>query len=279
MLTRSRSGNVLVFVFLLIICMFMALPMVYSLLQSIKPYGELFAYPPKFYVKSPTLDNYKEVFRLADGFWVPFSRYAFNSVFITVLGTVVYILISALAAYPLAKENFAGKQVLTTLIVWMLMFNGEVTATPRYIIVSKIGILDTYFAILLPALAGTLGVFLMKQFMESSVNNSILEAARIDGANEYCIFFKIALPCVKPAILTLTIFSFQNFWGSLSSEYIYSENLKGIPSVLGSIANGGIARTGAAAAVTVLLMIPPIIVFVISQSSMMETMSQSGLKE
>lgn len=278
LLSRSRGGNAAIIIFLLLLCSFMALPMVYSILQSIKPFGEIFAYPPKFYVINPTFDNYKQVFRLADGFWVPFNRYLFNSIFITVVGTAVYILISALAAYPLAKEKFPGKGILSLLIVWMLLFNGDVTATPRYILVSKLGLIDTYPAILLPAMAGTLGVFLMKQFMTAAINDSILEAARIDGANEYCIFFKIAMPCVKPAVLTLLIFSFQTFWGSSSSEYIFSENLKGVPSVLSSIASGGIARTGAAAAVTVLLMIPPIVVFIVSQGSMMETMSQSGMK-
>ncbi len=275
---RSFAGNTGILIFLAIACAFMALPMVYSVLQSFKPYGELFAYPPKFYVKNPTLDNYRQVFVLADSFWVPFSRYAFNSIFVTLVGTTLYIVISALAAYPLAKAKFPGNVIISQLIVWTLMFNAEVTSTPRYIIVSKLKLLDSYPGILLPAMAGTLGVFLMKQFMQTAINDSTLEAARIDGANEYTIFYRIALPCIKPATLTLMIFSFQTFWGANSSEYVYSETLKGIPSVLSSIAGGGIARAGAGAAVTVLLMIPPITVFLISQSSIMDTMSHSGLK-
>lgn len=275
---RSLLGNSGILIFLILICAFMALPMVYSVLQSFKPYGELFAYPPKFYVKNPTLDSYRQVFQLADSFWVPFSRYAFNSIFITLIGTIAYIVVSALAAYPLAKEKFPGNALISSLIVWTLMFNAEVTATPRYIIVSKLKLLDSYAGMILPAMAGTLGVFLMKQFMQTAINDSTLEAARIDGANEYTIFYKIALPCIKPATLTLMIFSFQTFWGATSSNYIYSETLKGIPSVLSSIAGGGIARAGAGAAVTVLLMIPPIAVFLVSQSSIMDTMSHSGLK-
>lgn len=277
-LSRSKGGNFLVFIFLIIVAAFMALPAYYSIIQSLKPIEELFAYPPKFFVRNPTLSNYSRAFRLAGSSWVPFSRYLVNSIFVSVTGTVLCVIISALAAYPLAKAKVPGIKFLGTLVVWTLLFTAEVTAIPRYIVVAKLGIIDTYLAILLPALAGSFGVFLLKQFMSNSIPDAILEAARIDGASEYRIFWGIVMPNVKPAWLTLIIFTFQSMWATTGGNYIYSEELKTLPSVLGTIAGGGIARSGAGCAVAVFLMLPPVVIFIISQSSIMDTMAHSGLK-
>lgn len=278
MLSRSKAGNIGVLVFLLLMCSFMVLPVFYSVIQSFKPLDEIFAFPPKFFVKKPTLENYRTMFKLANNLWVPFSRYLFNSLSITIVGTTAYVLIAAMAAFPLAKVNFRGRSIISKLIVWSLLFSADVTAIPRYIVLSKGGMIDTVWAILLPTLSSTMGVFLMQQFIDASIPEATLEAAAIDGASTYRTFFSIVFPSVKPAWLTVTIFTFQMFWNMNPQSYIYSENLKQLPSILSSIAAGGIARTGAAAAVSVFMMILPIIVFIFSQSSIVTTMAHSGLK-
>ena len=277
-LSRSFGGTLAILLFLAIIGVFMALPIVYSLVQSIKPMEEIFAYPPKFFVKHPTMDNYIQVYQLCQNLWVPLSRYIFNSFFIAGVGTAVYVFIASMAAFPLSKHHFPGKLVLSLVIVWALLFRPEVTGVAQYMIISKLGMIDTYWSMLLPPLAGTFGVFLMMQFMETAIPESVLEAARIDGATEYRIFFKIAMPSVKPAWLTLIIFTFQSFWNATGVYYIYNESLKTLPSVLGNISSGGLVRAGASAAVAVILLIPPIVIFIISQSSMTETMAHTGLK-
>lgn len=277
-LSRSFGGTLSIFIFLLIVGGFMALPIVYSLVQSIKPLEEIFAYPPKFFVKNPTFDNYIQVYQLCQNLWVPLSRYLFNSLYISVFGTVAYVFIASMAAYSLSKHKFPGRLAISAIIVWALLFRPEVTGVAQYIIISKLKMIDTYWSMLLPPLAGTFGVFLMMQFMESAIPESVLEAARIDGANEYVIFFKIVMPSVKPAWLTLVIFTFQSFWNATGVSYIYDESLKTLPSVLSNISSGGLARAGASSAVAVILLIPPIIIFIISQSSMTETMAHSGLK-
>ncbi len=277
-LARSTWGNIFVFAFLIFIGVFMAFPLFYAIVQSFKPINEIFIYPPRFFVKQPTLSNYTLAFQLAQNLNIPFSRYAFNSLFISIVGTTVYILVASLAAYPLAKAKFPGLFIISQLVIWTLLFRTEVTVIPQYIVIAKLGLINSYGAILLPALAGTFGVFLMKQFMVVAIPDSILEAARIDGASEYRIFWKICMPCVKPAWLTLIIFTFQSMWNATGSQYIYNESLKMLPTVLTQISAGGIARAGAGSAVVVMLMIPPIIVFLISQSSVMETMAQSGIK-
>lgn len=278
-LSRSAAGNVVVFAFLFLLGAFMVLPLFYAVVQSFKPLEELFAYPPKFFVSRPTLTNYTLAFSLAQNLRIPFSRYAFNSIFISVVGTGAYLLIASLAAFPLAKAKFPGAKLLSALIIGTMLFRPEVTAIPQFIVIAKLRMLNTYFSVLMPAMAMTMGVFLMKQFMIVSIPDSVLSAARIDGASEYRIFWKISLPCVKPALFTLSIFTFQSLWNATGSTYIYRESLKTLPTVLGQIALGGIARTGVASAVVILLMIPPVLVFFISQSSIMETMAQSGIKE
>ncbi len=277
-LSRSLGGTVAIALFLLVIGVFMALPIVYSLVQSVKPLEEIFAYPPKFFVKNPTFDNYVQVYQLCQNLWVPLARYVFNSLFISVVGTVVYVFIASAAAFPLSKHKFPGKAIIAAVIVWALLFRPEVTGVAQYMIISGLGMIDTYWSMLLPPLAGTFGVFLMMQFMENAIADSVLEAARIDGAGEYRIFYQIAMPAVKPAWLTLVIFTFQSFWNVTGVSYIYDESLKTLPSVLSNIASGGLARAGATSAVAVILLIPPIVIFIASQSSMTETMAHTGLK-
>ena len=277
-LSRSLGGTIAIALFLLVIGAFMALPIVYSLIQSVKPLDEIFAYPPRFFVRHPTFDNYIQVYQLCQNLWVPLSRYVFNSLFIAGVGTFVYVILASMAAFPLSKHKFLGKAVISALIVWALLFRSEVTGISQYIIISGMGMINTYWALLLPPLASTFGVFLMMQFMESAIPDAVLEAARIDGASEYRTFFSIAMPAVKPAWLTLVIFTFQSFWNVTGVSFVYDESLKTLHSVLSTISSGGLARAGATAAVAVILLVPPIIIFIISQSSISETMAHSGLK-
>ena len=277
-LSRSKAGTFGIFVFLALICVVMTLPLIYAIIQSLKPIDEIFIYPPRFYVQKPTFENFRQVYMLSGNLAVPFTRYLFNSVFVTVIGTVAILFIDALAGYSLAKGKYKYCGLIYTIVVLALLFRNEVTAIPVYYIVSKLGIIDTYWALFLTPLGGTMGVFLIRQFVISAIPDSTLEAARIDGAGEFSIFSKIVLPGIKPAMLTVTIFTFQSMWNSGAKQYIFSEELKELPMVLSTIVSGGIARAGAAAAVSVIMMIPPIAVFLWSQSSVMETMTHSGLK-
>ncbi len=275
---RSRAGNFFMFLFLFLFGAFMVLPLYYAAISAFKPLNELFIFPPRFYVVNPTFDNFSTMMRLISSSQVPFSRYLFNSVLIAVGGTVLGILIGALTAFPLAKHRFKGKSFLYNIVVWAMMFRAEVLGIQQYLIIANLNMINTYWSLLLPSLAGTMGVFLMRQFMESNIPDAVLEAARIDGAGEWYIFWKIAMPNVKPAWLTLAIFSFQSMWHATGSVYIYDEPMKMLPTALSQITAGGVARQGAAAAVALVMMLPPIGLFIFSQSSIMETMSTSGLK-
>ena len=277
-LSRSKAGTLAIAFFLCLVSLFMVLPVVYSLIQSLKPLEEIFAYPPRFFVRRPTLMNFKMLFRLADNLEIPFSRYFFNTVSVSLVGTVVYVFLSSMAAFSMAKGNFKGKKFLFSLVVFAIMFEGDVLQMPRYLIVSTLGMVDTYWALVVPFLGGTLGVFLMRQFILAAIPDSTLEAARIDGAGEFTIFFKIVMPSIKAAWLTVSIFAFQGFYRSGGIEYIYSENLKQLDAVLASISAGGIGRAGAASAAGVIAIVLPVLVFLFTQSSINETMAHSGLK-
>ena len=278
-LNRSVGGDIGINVMLILLGAFMFLPMLYVIMQSLKPLDELWMFPPRFYVMSPTFKNFTDLFRLMSTSWVPFSRYIFNTVFISVAGTFGNLILSSLAAYALAKIKFPGRKWIFEVIVLSLMFNSTVTAIANFLTMSTLGWVDTYLAIIVPAWCTSLGLYLMKQFMESSVSDAVLESARLDGASEFYTFLKIAMPMVKPAWLTLIIYSFQGLWNSGNSIYIYSEQLKTFNYAINQIVSGGIARAGAAAASQVIMMAVPITVFVITQSNIIETMGSSGMKD
>ena len=278
-LNRSAGGDTGITIMLTILGLFMFVPMYYVVIQSLKPLDELFMFPPKFYVVKPTLDNFGDLFTLMSDSWVPFSRYIFNTVFITICGTIGNLIFASMAAYALAKLKFPGRNAIFQLIVTSLMFHSTVNTVTHFIILSSFGWIDTYLAIIVPSMATTMGLYLMKQFMESSVPDTVLESARLDGASEFRTYLTIAMPMVKPAWLTLMIECFKTLWNSGSSVYIHSEELKTFNYAIQQILAGGIARSGAGAASTVVMMAVPILVFVINQSKIIETMGSSGMKD
>jgi ABC-type glycerol-3-phosphate transport system permease component len=275
---RSFLGTFTLFLFLAVFGAFMALPLVFAINAAFKPLDEIFLFPPRLFVRNPTLDNFVDLVELLGNSWVPFTRYIFNTVFITGVGVLGHVLFASAAAYPLAKHKFPGRNVLFQIVVLSLMFSPAVTSIPNYMVMSWLGFVDTYWAVILPAFAYSLGLYLMKQFMEQ-IPDALLEAAKIDGASEYRIFWSIVMPNVKPAWLTLIILVFQILWGTDGNGFIYSEQLKTLHFASNQILQGGIARAGVGAAVALILMSVPITIFIFSQSRIIETMATSGMKD
>lgn len=275
---RSGGGNATIIIILFLMGIMMVVPLFYTVIQSLKPLEELFVYPPRFYVVNPTFDNFTMLFTLTSNLWVPFSRYLFNSLFISILCTALQVILASMAAYPLAKHEFPGRKFFFSLITVALLFTGDVTFIPQYIIISSMKLINTYWALILPSLAYVYGLYLMRQNM-IDFPPDIIEAARIDGASEYKIFWSIVMPSMKPVWLTLVIFSFNGLWGRSDTAFIYNESLKGLPTVLSQLAAGGIARAGVGAAVGLVMIIPPILTFIIAQSNVMEAMANAGMKD
>lgn len=276
--TRSKAGNVVYVTFLVLFGLFSMLPLIYCVSTSLKPLDELMKFPPSFLVKRVTWQNYAVLPSLLSNLKVPLSKHIFNSIFVSVVTTFLYVVCSTMAAFSLSKSNIKGRKVMFVIVQFALLFNTYTLAIPQYLIYSYLGMVDTYAVYILPMLAGTMGVFLMKQYMESSIPDALLEAAKIDGAGPFRIFWQIVLPMVKPCIMTLTLFGFRDVWSAVPNGTIFSETLKTLPMIMSQITAGGIARSGSAMAVTVIMMIPPIAVYMVSQSNVLESMNSAGIK-
>ena len=275
---RSIAGDLGIYLMLLIISLLMVFPLIYLIGSSLKPLDELFRFPPPVWPQHPTGDNFSDLFVTMGQSWVPFSRYLVNTVFITFVGTLGHLVIASMAAFVLAKYEFPGGRMFFGVVTTCLMFSGYVTAIPNYLILSKLGMVDTYWALILPAFAAPIGLFLMKQFMEG-LPTALIEAATVDGAGQMRIFWSIVMPNVKPAWLTMIIFSVQGLWNNAASTVIYSEAKKTLVYALNQIQASGIARTGQMAAAQVIIIAVPILIFVFNQSRILETMASSGIKE
>ena len=277
--TRSGGGNAAMVVFLLAAGVFSVLPLAYSVITSFKPLDELLVFPPTFLVRRPTLGNYITLPSLVTGLQVPFLRYVFNSFFVAIVTTMLHVLTASMAAFALSKSRLRVMAVLFWIVQFSLMYNGTTLAIPQYLITVRMGIVDTYWAYILPAVPSAVGVFLMKQYIDSGIPDALLEAARIDGAGSFRILWQIVMPLIRPAWLTLALLSFQSLWSAVASGTILSESLKTLPYCVAQIAGAGIARSGNMAAMGVIMMLPPIVMYWISQCSIMETMSSAGIKE
>lgn len=274
---RSLGVDIVLALILAVFGIFSIFPLYMTMINAFKPMSEVFAFPPHIYVENPTFDNFFDLSLVLEGFDIPFSRYTFNTLFITGIGTVGTVIIGSMAAFPLAKYEFPGSGLMSNIIVYALMFNGSVTAIPSYFIMKYLGLINTYWAVVLPAIAGTLGLYLMKNFIVQ-IPDELLEAARIDGASDWATFWHTVMPLSKPAWITLIVLSFQNMWGTTGGDYIYSEELKPLSYALSQVVSAGISRTGVSSAISLILLVVPIFVFIFSQSNVIETYASSGMK-
>jgi ABC-type glycerol-3-phosphate transport system permease component len=276
--TRSLGGNIAVYLVLILFGFFFAFPLVFAINNAFKPLNEIFLFPPRLFVQQPTVDNFYDLFTIMSRSRITFSRYIFNTVFITAAGTFLHIIAASMGAYVVSKYKFPGSRLFFKVVIITLLFSPHVTAIPNFLIMNQLGWVDTYLAVIVPAIAMPIGFFLLKQFMDT-VPMTLIEAAKIDGAKEIAIFWRIVMPTIKPAWLTVMVFSVQNLWNARATNFIFSEELKTLPYALGQIIGGGVQRAGVGAAVTMFIMIVPLVVFISAQSNIIETMANSGIKE
>lgn len=275
----SRAGDICIFIFLILLGAFMVFPLYYSVVQSLKPIEELFVFPPKLYVLNPTSNNFSDMFKVAASSWqVPLSRYIFNSFFITIVICAANLFVCCCAAFVLAKCRFPGNKAVNQIIVIALLFQSNATWIMSFMVMAKLRMIDTYFALILPSISTSMGLYLMRQSM-STIHDSMVEAAKVDGAGLFRICWQIVVPNSKPALMTLIIFAFQGAWNIQGGVLTYSEELKTLPTVVQQITAAGLARQGVTFAAAVVLLIPPLLVFLIAQGNVMETMANSGMKD
>lgn len=271
------------FIFLLgLLAIFMGLPIVYIIVTAFKPMNELFAYPPRFIVSRPTLDNFVRIRSVMEESGIPMTRYLLNSLFSALLVVVCTVVMSVSAGYVLSKKNFRQKKLLMTINNMALMFVPVAVKIPRYLVMERLNLLDMFWSNVLPLLAMPVGLFLIKQFMDQ-IPDALIEAARIDGANDFIIVWKIVMPIIKPAMVTVAILAFQTSWNSAeeSTLFINTDELRTFAFYLSSLTAGSttnVASQGMAAAASLILFVPNLIVFIAMQSKVMNTMAHSGIK-
>ena len=275
---RKIGGTIAIFAFLTLLGLFMLFPIYLILIMSIKPVEELFIFPPKLYAMRPTLDNFSDMFEVLNSNRVPFSRYVFNSVAVTVSVTVLQCIFASMAAFVLAKCKFPGSKLINSIIVVALLYQSNVIYIMQYIVMAKLGLIDNPLALILPSIASPMGLFLMRQSI-SQVPDAMIEAAKVDGAGLFRICWQIVMPNQKPALMTIIIFAFQAAWRIEAGSVVFQEQYKTLPTVVNQAASAGLARAGVAAAAAVFMLIPPIVVFMLAQRQVIETMAHSGIKD
>jgi ABC-type glycerol-3-phosphate transport system permease component len=288
---RITPSKVLIFAFVTFYAAFSVIPIIFIINHAFKPLYELFQYPPKIFVRSPSLSNFYELIFAMNQSVVPFSRFLFNSVFVTGITIFLSVMLNTMGAYPLSKISFKGKKVIFNVILIALMFVPETVRITRYLVITNLGIMNTYLGHILPLLAMPISIFLIKQFMDQ-IPDALSEAAKIDGASEWTIFTRIIIPNIKPALGTAFILAFQDVWvnGETSTYYMTSESMKTLPYFVSTLNAGlvstsasagqvvSVARQGASAAAGLLMFIPNFIIFLVLQKSMMSTLVNSGIK-
>jgi ABC-type glycerol-3-phosphate transport system permease component len=278
---RFDRSQIRSYLILIPVSIIMVLPIIYVVVTAFKPLNELFAYPPKFFVRNPSLQNFRDLWRVSQSMGIPFSRYLINSIVSTALVVVLSIALSLTTGYALSKKDFRGRNVIATINTVSLMFVPTAVGIPRYLIISGVGLTNTFWVHIFPMLAMPVGLFLVKQFIDT-VPDSLIESARIDGAGDFLIVHKIIAPIVKPALATVGLLAFQSSWNAIEASTIYITNdaLKTLPfylSVLTSQQNL-VAGAGLSAAATLIQLLPNMIIFIILQSRVMNTMAHSGIK-
>lgn len=280
--TKYHRSQLKFYAVLIPMALFVGMPIIFIISHAFKPRNELYAWPPRFFVRQPTLDNFKNLIDLASESGIPFSRYLFNSILVTGIGVFLSILITSLAAYGLSKLKFKGKKLLFEINTLALMFVPIAVTIPRYLTMSRVGLIDNFFSLILPLIALPVGLFLVKQFIDQTPNE-LIESAKIDGASEMQIFLKVILPIIAPAVATVGILSFQIIWNDVSGSTLYmnSESLRTLPfyfSTLAARAGNPIAGQGMMAAASFIMFVPNIVLFIFLQNKVMNTMAHSGIK-
>jgi len=280
---RFDRSQIKIFAYLVPLALFMVLPIVFTLGNAFKPLEELFAYPPRLWPNQWTMGNFQKLFALSDHNPVPFARYLFNSLLVSGIVVICSLVFSLMAGYVLSKKEFRGKKVLSMANTIALMFSPIAVMIPRFFVIKYLGLIDSFASHILPALAMPVGLFLVKQFIDQ-LPDALFDAAKVDGANDYYIVLKIVAPMVIPALVTVAILAFQSSWNAIdaSTYYIQNETLKTLPHYMNAITDRASGRTvaglGASAAAQVIVFLPNLIIFIVLQSRVMNTMAHSGIK-
>ena len=261
---------------LLLLALIILFPFWQLIVSSLLETNAIISYPPKFWPKGGSLDNYKEVLTMQGG---AYMRWMANSIFVSGANTVLVILVASMAGYAFAKRKFPGSGVLFNIVVATQIIPSVTTLIPLFLIVSKLGWVNSYKSLIFPGVANAFGVYMMTQFMKD-IPDSLLEAATIDGCSEYGKFFKIVMPITVPQLSLLAIFNFPNQWGSLTWPLITVNEtmMKTLPLGIASMKDLNGTLTGTIMAASMISFIPLLIAFIFASDKFIEGMTLGAVK-
>ena len=278
---KFEIGQLKIILIVLPLVIFMGMPIIFIINHAFKPMEELFAFPPTFFVKNPTLENFTKLIKFSDSSGIPLSRYIFNSLLVTAITVGVALLLTTMSAFALSKIKFKGRNLLGQINQIAIMFVSTAVLIPRYLVICNLGLIDNLLAHILPLVAMPVALFLVKQFVEQ-IPDSLLEAAYMDGATDFDVYLKVILPMIKPAIATASILVFQQVWTNMetSSYFFNDDSMKTLTFYMNTLVNvnNTVAGQGMSPAASLIMFVPNLVLFIILQNKVMNTMANSGIK-
>lgn len=267
-------GSIFRTVFLMVMTFIILVPITWFVLSSFKDLTDLSARPPKIFPSQWAFENYTEAFKMYN-----YSRYFMNSVFVTTVATVLTLIINSMAAFAFSKYNFRGRDGLFVLTLAMIMIPLQVILIPIYLVVANLGLVNTYWGMIIPAAATPTGVFILRQYM-LTIPDELIEAARIDGAGEFRIFARIVLPLCRPALAVVAIFSILWRWNDFLWPLLIAqrEELYTLPVALALLNGQLVVPYNIVLAMSVMSIIPVLFMFIFMQRQIIQGIAQSGVK-
>nr|NQU94252.1 carbohydrate ABC transporter permease [Bacteroidota bacterium] len=273
---KSRIiSNIFLNIFLMAGSFITMLPLIWMFLSSIKPSKEIIQMPPTFLPANPTFNNFKDLFNT-----LPFMQFLFNSLFVTIISTVILVLVAALTGFVFAKFKFYGKKIIYSIILTTMMIVDEILVLPLYLMITRVHLNNTYIALIIPFLVTGFAVFLMRQFI-STIPNGLIESAVIDGASYLQIFYKIILPLISPALGTLAIFNFIWMWNMLMWPVIVvdSEKMMTLQIAMSRFTSMYLTRYDLSMAAATIATIPILILYLALQRTFVKGIALTGIKQ
>ncbi len=259
---RPSKTIIFIYIFLIVATLTMLIPYYWMLITSVKPQEEIQTYPPKLYVKSPTVQPYRDLFRL-----IPMGRHLFNSLFVCTSVVLFKVFACSLAGYAFAKHKFWGRDIIFMMFLASLMIPWQVNIIPGFILVKNLGWLNSFKGLIIPTMGwGAFGIFLSRQFIYS-IPDDFIDAARIDGCTEFKIYLHVILPLIKPVLATLAIFTFIQQWNNLVWPLVITttREMRTIPVALAALSSQTSSNFGMLMAAAVVATVPMLIIFLIFQ--------------
>ncbi|MFA6141902.1 MAG: carbohydrate ABC transporter permease [Candidatus Omnitrophota bacterium] len=263
-----------IYVFLILGAISIAVPYVWMFVTSVKPVEEVQSYPPSFIVKHPTILPYQDLFQL-----IPILRYIWNSIYVAAAVTIANLFFCSLAGYAFAKHRFWGRDKIFFVLLGSLMIPWQVNLISGFILMRKLGWLNSYNALIIPVMASVFGVFLCRQFI-MAIPDDLIDAAKIDGCGEFTIYRLVILPLIKPVLATLAILTFLQQWNNFIWPLIVinSSEMRTLPLALSVINSQFGTRFAMVMAGAVVATTPMLIVFLLFQKYFMKGIAMTGLK-